>query len=107
MDAIEDTVIDEAQAILDSPQELWLNSPDNYPFSQKVNKNDVGGLKSFLISTTPDDQLQEYIRQMSHYELIRSLLGNGFSFKESWQPPLQIDQDTAINLWSRRPRNEL
>lgn len=105
MDDIDNTVIDEAQAILDNPSELWLNSPAGYPFAQRISKNDIGGLKSFMIGTTPDDQLQDYIRGLSHYDLIKSLLANGFSFKETWQPPTQMSQDEAIDGWSRRQRN--
>lgn len=64
--------------------ELWLNSPIGYPFAQKIAKSDVGGLKSFLINTTPDQDLQETIRQMSHQELIESFERNNFTFDEEW-----------------------
>lgn len=97
-------VVDPIQEIIDSPTELWLNSPDNYPFGQRVNKNDVGGLKSFMISVTPDETLQEFIRGMSHYDLIASFLSNGFSFKETWRPPTQISEDESVYAWSRRQR---
>lgn len=65
-------------------QELWLNSPVGYPFAEKIAKSDVGRLKSFLINTTPDDLLQEMIRNMSHQQLIEDLERSGFTFDEEW-----------------------
>ena len=64
--------------------ELWLNSPEGYPFAEKIEKNDIGRLKSFLINTTPDEGLQEHIRQMTSEELYRSLEDSGFTFDEVW-----------------------
>lgn len=82
--------------------ELWLNSPAGYPMSAKIAKSDVGQLKSFLINMTPDEALQEMVRQMSHQEVIENLESSGFSFQETWQPAEVIDVDTAVAAWSRR-----
>lgn len=73
-----------AQEILDDPRELWLNTPEGYPFAQKLEKSDTQGIKSFLISTTPDEQIHEMIRQMSPIEVIQSCLNNNFTFDEQW-----------------------
>lgn len=72
------------QEIIDDPRELWMNSPEGYPYAQKISKNDVGGLKSFLINVTPDDFLQEQIRQADHPTIIQQYLENGFTFDEQW-----------------------
>lgn len=71
-----------AKEIINDPRELWLNSPEGYVFAQKIEKGDVGGLKSFLINTTPDETVQDLIRGMGHEELIQSLLTNNFTFDE-------------------------
>ena len=67
-----------------SDTELWLNSPEGYPFAEKIAKSDIGALKSFLIKTTPDEDVQEMIRQMSDDEVIEALEKNNFSFDEEW-----------------------
>lgn len=64
--------------------ELWMNTPVGYPFAQKIAKTDINGLKSFLISTTPDEGLQEMIRQMNDEEIVQTCLDNGFTFDEDW-----------------------
>jgi len=84
-----------------SETELWLCSPPGYPFGQKIAKTDIGGLKSFLISTTPDEQVQEMIRQMSDEEIVADLERNGFTFEEQWRPPQEISLDEAAQAWGR------
>lgn len=70
--------------IIHDPRQLWLNSPEGYPFAQKIEKGDIGQLKSFLISTTPDEATQELVRQMSHEQLIESYINNNFTFDEQF-----------------------
>ena len=75
--------------------ELYLNSPIGYPFAQKIEKNDDGQLKSFLINTTGDEQIAETIRQMSHEELIQDLERNGFTFDEEYFGARLLDWQKA------------
>lgn len=72
-------------------KDLWLNSPIGYPFAQKINKNDVGALKSFLIGTTADEQTHEMVRNMSHQELIEDFERNNFTFDEEWYGARLLD----------------
>lgn len=67
-----------------SDDELWMNTPEGYPFAQKIAKSDTNGLKSFLINTTPDEQLQEMVRQMDHEQVVQACLDNGFTFDSEW-----------------------
>jgi len=67
-----------------SDEELWLNAPEGYPFAQKIAKSDTGQLKSFLINTTPDEQVQEMIRKMDHDEVVQACLDNNFTFDSEW-----------------------
>lgn len=60
--------------------DLYLNVPVGYPITQAIKKTDIPALKSFLINTTPDDQLQDWIREMSDEEIIQNCLDNGFTF---------------------------
>lgn len=64
--------------------ELWLNVPEGYPFAEKIAKDNIGGLKSFLINTTPDESIQQMIRDMSDQEVIQTCLNNNFTFDEEW-----------------------
>jgi len=84
-----------------SDSELWLCSPIGYPFGEKIAKSDIGRLKSFLIGTTPDESVQEMIRQMSDEEIIADLERNGFTFEENWRPPQEISLDDAAAAWGR------
>lgn len=85
-----------------SDQELYLCSPPGYPFGQRIAKSDIGGLKSFLIGTTPDDAAQELVRQMNADEVYRSLESNGFTFEENWRPPQEISLDQAVEGWRQK-----
>lgn len=71
--------------------QLWLNSPIGYPFSEKIEKTDTGRLKSFLMNTTPDQELQQEIVAMTHDELIETFERNGFTFDEEWFGPRLLD----------------
>lgn len=73
-----------AQQIFDDPRELFMNSPVGYPFAQRIHQRDIGNLKSFLINTTPDEAIQESIRQTGDVDIIQSYLDNGFTFDEEW-----------------------
>lgn len=64
--------------------ELWMNTPEGYPFAQKIAKNDTQGLKSFLISTTPDEQVAQMIREMDHEQVVQTCLDNNFTFDPEW-----------------------
>lgn len=70
--------------ILKDPRELYMNTPEGYPFAQKIEKSDIGQMKSFLINTTSDDQLQQMIREMTNAELIQTCLDNNFTFDTEW-----------------------
>lgn len=63
---------------------LYMNTPPGYPFAQKIEKTDIGGLKSFLINTTPDENLQQMIRDMSDEEVVQTCLDNNFTFDEEY-----------------------
>lgn len=65
-------------------EDLYMNTPQGYPFAQPLKKSDVGGIKSFLISTTPDEATQEMIRQMEDDQVIQTCLDNGFTFDAEW-----------------------
>ena len=73
-----------AQEILDDERELFMNSPQGYPYAQRIPKHDLGNLKSFLINTTPDELIQQGIREATHIEVIQTYLDNGFTFDEQW-----------------------
>lgn len=73
-----------AQEILDYQGELWLNTPEGYPFAQQIEKSNTQAIKSFLISTTADEQIHDMIRQMEPLQVIQSCLDNNFTFDEQW-----------------------
>lgn len=64
--------------------DLWLNTPEGYPMAQKINKNDIGQLKSFLINITPDDELAQQIREATDSQIIKICEDNHFTFDEEW-----------------------
>lgn len=64
--------------------ELYMNVPIGYPFAQKIEKSNIGGLKSFLINTTPDESLQQMIRDMNDEEVVQTCLANNFTFDEEY-----------------------
>jgi hypothetical protein len=64
--------------------ELYLNVPEGYPIDRKIAKSDIHGLKSFLISNTPDDQLQDWVREMNDEQIVQTCLDNNFTFDEVW-----------------------
>jgi len=64
--------------------ELWMNVPQGYPFAQKIAKSDTQGLKGFLINTTPDEQVQQLIRDMTPEQVVQSCLDNNFTFDPEW-----------------------
>jgi hypothetical protein len=73
-----------ALEILADPRELYMNVPEGFVFAQKIEKSDIGGLKSFLIGLSPDDNLQEDIRQMTNEQVIHTCLDNNFTFDEEY-----------------------
>lgn len=64
--------------------ELYLNTPIGYPFAQKILKTDINGLKGFLINTTPDQDLQQMIREMDETEVWLTCEENNFTFDEEY-----------------------
>ena len=79
------------EEIINSEKTLYMNSPVGYPFAQKIEHRDVGNLKSFLINTTPDELLQQQIRDMSHEAVIEAYLLNNFTFDEEWYGARLLD----------------
>lgn len=64
--------------------ELYMNSPEGYPFAEKIAKTDIGRLKSFLIGISPDEALQQIVRDATNDEVISMLEKSGFTFDETW-----------------------
>lgn len=62
----------------------YLNAPVGYPIASKIEKTDIGGLKSFLINTTPDESMHELVRAASDEEVVKMLTDSGFTFDEQW-----------------------
>lgn len=75
-----------AKEIVESTQELWLNSPIGYEFVEKIEKSDLGRLKSFLINlfAQGDDSVGDAIRNASHEEVVQTFLNSNFTFDEQW-----------------------
>jgi hypothetical protein len=69
---------------MDDMTDLYMNTPIGYPFAQKILKTDIGGLKGFLINTTPDQDLQQMIRDMTDEEIWQTCLDNNFTFDEQY-----------------------
>lgn len=64
--------------------QLWLNAPEGYPIAQEISQDDTGQLKSFIIGLTPDEEMQESVRQMTHEEVLQWFADNNFTFDEEW-----------------------
>lgn len=69
--------------------DLYLNSPIGYEYAEKIEKGEVGRLKSFLISifAGADDEpggMGDAIRNATQEEVIDTFLNNGFSFDTEW-----------------------
>jgi hypothetical protein len=64
--------------------DLYMNVPMGYPFAAKLTKADIGGIKSFLINTTPDEQAQQLVREMTNEQVIQTCLDNNFTFDPEW-----------------------
>lgn len=86
--------------ILNDPRELWMNSPVNYPYAERIEKSDMMGLKRFLLQTTPDEEAQEFIRQMDHKQVIKALLDSHFTFDEEWLGA-RLLPETDMSTWKR------
>lgn len=71
--------------------ELYMNTPIGYPFAQKISKTDIGALKGFLINTTPDEALQQMVRDMTDEEVIQTCLDNNFTFDEQYYGARLLD----------------
>jgi hypothetical protein len=96
-----------AAEIMATTTELWLNSPQGYPFSERIGHRDIGRLKSFLINTTGDEITQEWIRGMTHEELIQCYLDSNFQFLETWRPADVYDIEQSIQLNRGRQRHDI
>lgn len=77
--------------------ELFMNSPVGYLFAERIEKNEEGRLKSFLINVFAggDDQAGDAIRQATHEEVIDTFLNNNFTFDPEWfgVRPLPMGRD--------------
>lgn len=75
-----------AAGIVAHEGELWLNSPIGYEFVERIEKADVGRLKSFLINifAADDDAAGDAIRQASAEEVVQTFLNNNFTFDSEW-----------------------
>jgi hypothetical protein len=75
-----------AKEIIEHEGELFMNSPIGYEFAERVEKSNVGGLKSFLINifAGADDVTGDAIRAASHEEVVQTLLNNNFTFDPEW-----------------------
>lgn len=75
-----------AQEIIDSEQELWLNSPVGYPYAERINQREDSRLKSFLISlfAQGDDEFGDAIRRAETVDVVQTFLNNNFTFDADW-----------------------
>lgn len=92
-----------AADIAADPRELWMNSPVGYAFAERVEKSNVGGLKSFLINVFApgDDAAGEAIRAATQEELIQTLLNSGFTFDPEWYGIREIPKGPSGQPLSR------
>lgn len=71
--------------ILAEKRELFMNSPIGYPYAERIEKSEVGRLKSFLINLfASDEKYGDAIREATHEEVIDTFLNNGFTFDPEW-----------------------
>lgn len=65
--------------------ELWLNSPQGYPYAERIEKNDETNILRFCIMICNGDKdADEMIRKANHQERIAWLEASNFTFDTEW-----------------------
>lgn len=65
--------------------QLWMNAPYGYPYAERLEKNDVEGIRRFLIMIAQGDRdTEDIIRVATHEQMLKMLEESGFTFDETW-----------------------